>query len=500
MSSAPGPGARAGNGARRAKKLVLAVIDSLKPEMLDRAIAAGRAPVLAGLVDRGLYVPDCVAAFPSLTPVCAASIATGLEPHRHLIPSMNWYHRGEERYVEYGSSFHSAQQFGFLSQLYDTVYNLNMAHLARDERTVFEYLEDAGLRTAGTTYLIYRGRTRHSLAVDGMYPRLARAGGIRHATWGPTELFYADLFSSQRTPCRSMLGRPGMRDQYTGCVGAHMMENDLFDFLLFSLPDNDTYSHRRGPYAQMASIAGADRALERLVHTAGGLDAFLEDHAVIVMSDHSQSSVEQTTSVVEALGDWRVLAPSDRHEADVAVCPVGRFAAVYALDPEQRDRVAPKVAERLVEAEGVDLVARRQHGEGIVRSQAGEVRFAPGDEVEDRRGRRWSVAGDLAVLGLRTGDGKVSSRAYPDALGRLWSALECRRSGDVLVSAAKGFEYADWGGFHHLGGGSHGGLDRGDSLGVLILCGLEEEAGDRERQWALPDVTPRILRHFGVDA
>jgi hypothetical protein len=35
---------------------------------------------------------------------------------------------------------------------------------------------------------------------------------------------------------------------------------------------------------------------------------------------------------------------------------------------------------------------------------------------------------------------------------------------------------------------------------VLILCGLEEEAGDRERQWALPDVTPRILRHFGVDA
>ncbi len=73
----------------RPRKLVLTVIDSLKPEMLDRAIAAGRAPVLDALVERGRHVPDCVAAFPSLTPVCAASIATGLEPDRHLIPSMN---------------------------------------------------------------------------------------------------------------------------------------------------------------------------------------------------------------------------------------------------------------------------------------------------------------------------------------------------------------------------------------------------------------------------
>jgi hypothetical protein len=488
----------ASNGRGAAKKLVLAVIDSLKPEMLDRTIAAGRAPVLGALVERGRHLPDCVAAFPSLTPVCAASIATGLEPHRHLIPSMNWYHRGEERYVEYGSSFQSAQQFGFVSQLYDTVYNLNLAHLSRDELTVFEHLDDAGLRTAGTTYLIYRGRTRQPMAVDGVYPRLARVAQLRHATWGPSELFYADLFSSRRTPCRSVLGRPGMRDQYAGCVGAHLVENDLFDFLLFSLPDNDTYSHRRGPYAQMASIAGADRALERMAHAAGGLDAFLEEHAVIVMSDHSQSAVERTTSPVEALSDWRVLAPSDRRAADVAVCPVGRFAAVYVLDPDQRERLAPRIAADLLGAEGVDLVVRRDGEEGVVAGERGELRFAPGGDLVDGRGRAWSVEGDLGTLSLTVADGRLEGRAYPDALGRVWAALECRRSGDVLVSATPGYEYADWGGFHHLGGGSHGGLDRGDSLGVLILCGLEDEPGDQDREWALHDVTPRILRHFGV--
>src|SRR6185369_11353380 len=55
----------------RPPKLVLTVIDGLKPAMLERAIALGRAPTLARIAERGAYVDDCVAAFPSVTPVCA---------------------------------------------------------------------------------------------------------------------------------------------------------------------------------------------------------------------------------------------------------------------------------------------------------------------------------------------------------------------------------------------------------------------------------------------
>ena len=61
---------------------MLAVIDSLKPEMLDRAIAEGRAPALKALVERGVYIPDCVSAFPSVTPVASATIATGHDAGR----------------------------------------------------------------------------------------------------------------------------------------------------------------------------------------------------------------------------------------------------------------------------------------------------------------------------------------------------------------------------------------------------------------------------------
>ena len=42
------------------KKLVLVVIDALKPSMLNRAIASGRAPALARIRDEGVYVDDCV--------------------------------------------------------------------------------------------------------------------------------------------------------------------------------------------------------------------------------------------------------------------------------------------------------------------------------------------------------------------------------------------------------------------------------------------------------
>jgi len=130
------------------KKLVLAVIDSLKPDMLDQAVAEGEAPALAALLDCGTYIRDCVSTFPSVTPVASAAIATGCGPGEHHIPSMNWFHRGEERYVEYGSSLPATRAFGIVRSLYDTVYNMNLAHLSRAERTVYEIVEDAGFRAS----------------------------------------------------------------------------------------------------------------------------------------------------------------------------------------------------------------------------------------------------------------------------------------------------------------------------------------------------------------
>src|SRR3979411_1844385 len=199
------------------RKLVLCVIDAMAPEMLERVVASGAARVLERLMERGRYVPSCVAAFPSVTPVCAASIVTGVGQDEHLIPAMNWFHREEERYVEYGSSFRAAQRFGIARQLTDTVYNMNRAHLSRDTPTVFESLDDADVRTAGTTYLMYRGRHTHEVRRDTALTWLA-SRPLRHPRLGPREFFSADIFPSRKTPCRSQLGMPGVRDRHAGCV------------------------------------------------------------------------------------------------------------------------------------------------------------------------------------------------------------------------------------------------------------------------------------------
>ncbi|HEX2084292.1 MAG TPA: alkaline phosphatase family protein [Solirubrobacteraceae bacterium] len=477
-------------------KLMLVVIDGMKPSALERAVATGRARTLGLLMERGTYVDECCAAFPSVTPTCAATIATGCLQDRHHVPSMNWWSREERRYVEYGSSFGAARRLGINRQLVDTVYSMNMEHLSEATPTVFEELDDAGRRTAGTTYLMYRGRHEHVVSKDSALTRIAGQTLFRRPIRGPRELFYADVYASRTTGCRSQLGMPGLRDQHSGCVGAYLVEHDLFDFLLLSLPDNDTHSHKNGPHAQVTSIHDADHQLERVMRAAGGVEEFLAEHAVIVVADHSHAPVEQRVDVLDAFGDLLVAGPGRARpsDAEIAVCPAQRSAMVYVLVPSARDHVLPQVLGSALELDGVDLVMHREQGTAIVSSSRGTLSFAPGEEVRDVRGAEWIVRGNLDVLDATVEDGVFRSDAYPDALARVWAALQCPTSGDVLLSAAPGYEFADWGGADHVGGGSHGSLHRSDSLGALIVAGVD--AGEAPAQWSIRDVAGLVRRHF----
>ncbi len=486
--------------ARERKKLVLVVVDAMKPAMLERVIAAGRAPALTRIREAGVYVDDCVAAFPSVTPVCASTITTGVGPDEHHIPSMNWYHREERRYVEYGSSFSASRQFGVLRSLTDTVYRMNSEHLSHDVETVFESLDDDEVRTAGTTYLIYRGRHEHEVANESALARIVTSTLFRRTILGPKELFYADLYASRRTGCRGQLGLPGARDQHTGCVGAYLVEHDLFDFMLYSLPDNDAYSHRNGPHAQVTSLAAADRQLERLMHAAGGPDEFLDRYAVIVCSDHSQAPVEERIRLDTAFADFTIARPSPSRSAaaELALSPAQRSAMIYALDTDDPADTCSRARAVAGELEGVDLVMWRHDDEAVISSRRGELRFTAGGDLTDTRGNRWSVEGDLGALRAEVQDGRILSTEYPNGLDRAWSALRCPTAGDILLSAAPGYEFVDWGGSDHVGGGSHGSLHRTDSLGALLWCGTGPDSRAAKTQWSLRDIAPMVRQHFGL--
>ncbi|WP_320668526.1 alkaline phosphatase family protein [Patulibacter defluvii] len=492
------------------RRLVFAVVDGCDPGQLRRAIDDGRAPMLARAVAEGA-LHESVAAFPSVTPVCATALATGVRQDRHRIPSINWWDRSRERYVEYGSSFAASRKLGIVRQLADTVYNLNGRHLAPEVPTVFEALDDQGVRTAGTTFLVYRGRHRHELAKGTMMNRVASTA-FRKPVLGPKELFYADLFASRETGCRSQFGLPGVRDQHAGCVGAHLIEHDLVDFLLLSLPDNDTHSHKHGPDAQQQSIADADAQLLRIAEAAGGVDRFFAEWALVVASDHSHTLVERRADVRAAFEPFGIVGASKPRKGDrIAFCPASRAAMAYVLDPAERERLLPELVAAGRGAEGVELVVWRDGDEGVIASGidaavAGELRFRPGDDVADERGGRWSVAGDLALVGATVEDGVLRSASHPDPLGRCWSALRCVNSGDLLLSASAGVEFPDWGGIDHVGGGSHGSLRAEDSVGILVHCGLDGQDDApaippaAPGAWSIEDATPLILRHFAAQA
>lgn len=502
-----------------AKKLVLAVVDAMHPDMFRQAIGSGAAPTFAALAERGRFVPDCVSSFPSVTPVACSEMLTGVGPGEHGVMGMNWYHRLERRYIEYGSSFEATRTFGIFRAMYDLVYNMNLDHLSWEAPTVFESLGDAGVRTATTPFLIYRGRRRHELGLEGLARRALAFANFRHAVWAPDEFFYGDLYASRATGCSANMGRPGTRDEYSACVGEELIRERAYDFLLFALPDNDHHSHRHGPEAQLDSIAKADLNFARLVDAAGGLDAFLDEHALILTADHAQTAVEHGLPLAAELAtDWRVLEPNAERpeDAEIAVSPTSRAGAVYVLaEGPGHAGVHAKLRDRLRELTGVDIVTWLAGPDGapvqrggpavgpaapgataVVARDGHELRFRPGGGRRDARGARWELSGALAALDGELSGDRFASDAYPDALARLWSALTSPHAGDVLVSLADGYECVDWGGVSHAGGGSHGALSAGDSLAPLLFVGCGPRRPARRPQWSLRDIAPVVLDHF----
>lgn len=112
---------------------------------------------------------------------------------------------------------------------------------------------------------------------------------------------------------------------------------------------------------------------------------------MIVCSDHSQAAVEERIRLDRAFADFDVATQSAASAigAEVALSPAQRSAMIYALDEDRTEQVIARSIEAACEVEGVDLVLwldRPGRSEAVVRSGRGELRFAPGGELQDERG------------------------------------------------------------------------------------------------------------------
>jgi type I phosphodiesterase/nucleotide pyrophosphatase len=428
------------------RRLVLIVIDGLTPAVFEAAVGDRRAPTLTLLAEHGQYT-RATSTFPSLTPVCLSSIATGAHPDVHHIPHLVWYHREEKRIVEYGSSFAALRAAGMARGILDTIINMNRSHLGKDAVTVFEALEDAGVVPAAINITCYRGRTRH----------LPTLPGIAIPAYGPRRFFYYNLFESDVTgaPLAVFARAEGSIDGYAAAVGRWLVTRDGFDFLAYYLPDYDFASHVYGPEGAGEALARSDAAVRALVDAAGGPDEFLDRYAVVLCSDHGQTKVTRHARLEDSFDGLR----------DVLVTASNRAGMVYRVGPDAPE--PRELAERLDGVEAAEVVLFMEGAEAVARRGGEELRFAPGTD-----------AGWLAE--------------YPDGPVRAWAALQNPNAGEVLVSASEGFELVDLAGRHHVGGGSHGSLLVGDSEVPMLAVGLD--AVPR----SIVEVAPAVLGHFGV--
>jgi hypothetical protein len=435
------------------RKLILAVIDGLTPDVFEDAVETGSAPALAFLAHHGSYRRG-VSTFPSLTPVCLSSIATGAHPDVHRIPHLVWWHRGEQRLVEYGSSFAAIRAAGTRRSILDAIFNMNEQHLGREAVTVYEALEGAGLITAAVNITCYRGRRAH----------LPLVPGFTRPAYGPREFFFYSLFESEVTGAPvAVFGRStGSIDAYAAYVGRWLVTRDGFDLLVYYLPDYDFASHALGPGGSQEALARSDAAIGALLEAAGGPDEFLERYAVVVCSDHGQTQVDRAVSLEASLAGAE----------GVLITASNRAGMVYRL-PGCREE-PPELARRLDGSAAAEVVLWRDGDEAVARRDAEELRFAPADGA-------WRTSGDLALLD------------QPDALERAWAALGNPNAGELLVSPPPGVELTDLAGRSHLGGGSHGSLETGDSEVPILTVGLDAEPR------RIVDLAPLALEHFGVE-
>jgi Type I phosphodiesterase / nucleotide pyrophosphatase len=433
------------------KKLVLIVVDGMTPAAFERAVEGGRAPALALLAAHGTY-RRATSVFPSLTPVCLSAIATGAPPARHHIPHLVWWHRGERRIVEYGSSFSALRAAGMAQSITDTIYNMNAQHLSRETPTIFETLEDAGLVTGAVNITCYRGRNKH----------LPTLPWVTKAAYGPKRFFYYSLFESDRTgaPLAVRNRAGGSIDVYAAAVGRWLVTRDGFDFLAYYLSDFDYASHAHGPEgAEDVALERTDAAIGALLDAAGGADEFLERYAVLLLSDHGQTTVDRAAQLE---------APLAAYADSIVVTASNRAGQVYLLPDARAD---PRTIARALDGEqSVDVVLWLEGDAAVARRGEEELQFAPSADG-------WSTSGDASLLD------------HPDAFSRAWNALTNPNAGEVLVSAAPGWEFVDLGGRHHAGGGSHGSLVEGDSIVPVLTVGIDA-APER-----ITDVAPALIAH-----
>ncbi len=474
------------------KKVLLTVVDALSSDVVAAELAANRLPTLRKLVSVGALVDSCTSIFPSITPAATASLVTGRYPLDHGIAGAFWYDEAKDDVAYYGDDFWSIMNKGIGRYFNDFLRKLNYDRLRTE--TIFETVENAGRTAACINYLWFRGQVEHQVSVP-LLLKLLPGVPFSEVVHGPSTLFLGDFVQSADSEELEEVGaeggvfhRYGFEDSATASCLFQLASKGLPDFTLAYFPDNDFDSHERGRMKAAETLREFDEQLGKIIGIWPSINAFLNEVAVVIVGDHSQSDLVadeklRRISLEQVLNGYRLTAAGKQptEEDQLVVCPNMRAAQVYY---QLSDLNKAGLVEQLLEEPRVDQVMwRHQAADGkqvfsVATSDRGQIEFQRSDEnaadAKDLYGNFWSWQGSLETI-----DGNVSTLGtvefdqYPNAFERIEGGF-CDEAGSLWITARPGYEFALSDTEIHQAS-SHGSLHVLDSTSPMITAGIPKD-------------------------
>jgi Type I phosphodiesterase / nucleotide pyrophosphatase len=453
--------------------VIVLLADGVRPDILTRAIESGATPALEALRARGGLF-RVTSTFPSVTGPAYTPFLMGRFPGSVGLPGLRWFDRSRQTcsFPDYTRSYVGYQMHAVDSDL------------RADASTIFELVPES----AAALSMITRGLPRR---------RQLASFSARSALRAARTHFRGDARAWLRVD-------ETVSDQVIQRVRAADAP-----FLFAAFTGVDKMSHAAGH-----DSAGVAEALSIVDRTIAELDADLtrrgvrDDTHIWVTSDHGHSRVRRHEDLARVVGAFghRVMSHPwvYRFRADVAVMVSGNAMAHLYVDLAQRKRphwrgmpeTFRELAEQMLCRESVDLLMlpldehrcaiwSKTRGRGVV--------SCDGDRFSYRRddGDPLGVGMDLVDASACVAHDVTCETDYPDAIVQVARLASSARSGDIILSAAPGWDFrARYEPIPHVS--SHGALHR-DHMNVPLL--LDSVPAHRPRRTT--DVMPSVLAALG---
>jgi hypothetical protein len=453
------------------KHCILFLIDGARPDVMEKMVKRGDLPnIQRYLMEPGSYT-EAVTAFPSTTGPAYAPILTGCYPGTVNVPGIRWLDKGENNRKKL-SLRGQRSYMGVEAPLFNS-------DLKKDKFTLFEIL--------GNSINIFNPLTR-GIDPSNNLTRFSK-------TWyylfvHLTSAWQIVDYATHRYLSRAIRQKP--------------------DFVFALFPAVDSLSHLSHPFSKtvLEAYRRVDKYIGKAVQQLKKEKTF-DQTLLLLTSDHGLTQTHTHLDLVDFLekrGYKAFYHPRiTRSQTRSAVMVSGNSMAHIYLKNGQgwggriyRDELKedhPELLSDLIHLPQVALIACADEdgavwvygngGKARIREQNGNIEYLV--EGEDPFGYK----GLPHKLNHYTSLEQTFDSDYPDALVQLIQIFKSRRSGDIILSARKGFDLRtrfEWP--EHKA--SHGSLHREHMLVPLFI-----NTKIKIRRIRTADIFPSILELLG---